>query len=108
MRKIAEVFISERVITHVLHERATVGKRVCFSKIFWGRVWETADQKRLNVVFPKQIDHLFMSEDRISCTCGAQTEKQRKADQRVQHHVRSFHNCVPDPLKQEVESQSPR
>src|SRR6266581_3160754 len=76
MREIAEILVAERVVTHVLDQRAAVGKGMRFLEILCARSWESFGKQRLNVVLPKKVDDLFMGEHRISAANLGQAEEQ--------------------------------
>src|SRR5579863_4017738 len=66
MRKVAEEFGAERIVAHVLDNRAAVGVSVRLSKLFRRQIGEPFQQDRLQRSVPDCVDYRFMCEDRIA------------------------------------------
>ena len=71
MRQIAEVFIAKRVVAHVLHQAATVSEGVGLLQIIRSGIGETLQQKRLDGVFPKEVDDFFMGQNGVGTAYAA-------------------------------------
>lgn len=91
MSKIAEVLVAERVVAHVLHQRAAVGKSMCLFQIIPGCCRKTLQEKWLDVVFPEQVDDFFMREDGISAANLRQASDENDAEHRLPIVWESFH-----------------
>src|SRR5580698_6359122 len=68
MSEVTEILVAEWVIPHVLDQGTAVGKSVCFPQIIGGGAGESLDEQGLNVIDPEEIDHFFVSQNRISFT----------------------------------------
>src|SRR5215469_1526760 len=66
MREIAEEWIAERVIAQILDDCAAISVGVGLSQLRLGRVGESAQEYRLNAVFPRSIDNGLVGENGIS------------------------------------------
>jgi len=66
VREVAEILVPERIISHILHHRAAVGKGVRLLQIS-SVAAESASSAKQESVFPSQVDDLFVSEHGIGC-----------------------------------------
>jgi len=80
--QIAEIFVAERVIPHVLKQTTAIGKSMGLLQIVGGCVGEALGKEWLDVIFPKKINDLFMREDRIGAAHLRQSNEQPDTDYR--------------------------
>ena len=83
MRKVAEEFTAEWVVTHILNDGAAVGVGVCLDQLLRSRLREPAQEEGLNPVLPRGIDNGLMRKDRISRTIGGRGHCQEKCENQV-------------------------
>ena len=65
MQQIAEIFVAERVITHVLYHAAGVRVGVGLLDVISRGLRESLQQQRTDLIRPCQINNLFVRQDRV-------------------------------------------
>ncbi len=65
MRQIAEEPASERIVAHVLNDRAAIGIGVGLPKFVRRRGRETLQKEWLDAIPPCGVDDRFMRQDRV-------------------------------------------
>ena len=64
MSEVAEKFTSERIVTHVVNETATVRMGISNSQILVAGLRKTDHEQRLDVLLPCQIHDVLMGQQR--------------------------------------------
>ena len=72
------MFTAEGVIAHVLNDASAIGKSVRFPQVFLGRFGKALFQERFDLVFPQQVDDLFVGENGICRTEANHKQKDEK------------------------------
>src|SRR5215831_17024985 len=88
MQQITEVFLSERIVAHILHETAAVRESMGTTKIVLGRIRKALQQHGLQAVFPCKVDDLLMRKDRI---CGSWSAQGQNGSGEENCVVSNFH-----------------
>jgi len=91
MRQIGEKLAAERVVAHVLYERAAVSKGVGFFQIIGGGVGKSLGEEWCNVILPKQIDDFLVREHGVSTANLRQSEEQPETHHRAIQVEKSCH-----------------
>ena len=93
MSQVAEIFIAKGIVAHVLDQRAAIGESMSFFEIIRTRVGESLAEQWLDIIFPKQVNDLFMGQHRISAASLCQANEQAEANQRPPKVEKSCHNA---------------
>ena len=80
MCEITEEFISERVVTQILDNRATVSIGVSLEQLIRCRVRESVQEKRLNAVFPRGVDNRFVGQNGVGRAIGVTGQVQEEPE----------------------------
>ena len=68
MRQVAELFVAERIVAHVLQKRAAIGEGVRFPEVILGSGWKAMEKQRNEVIFPDEINDFLMGKNGIGVT----------------------------------------
>src|SRR5579863_2563115 len=88
MQQVAEILIAAGVVAHVLDQASTVGIPVRLLQVVRGGLRKALQEHGADLVFPRQVDNLFVSENRVGRGWD-RTErngKQRKASKDDRAH----------------------
>jgi hypothetical protein len=92
VREVAEIFIAEGVVAHILHERSAIGVGVGFFQFLIGEAGEARFQHGLNAAIPEQIDDLLVGENGIGPAAwneeGSDAQEQDRAQQSFSQYAK--------------------
>src|SRR6202789_712016 len=90
--EVAEIFIAEGVVAHILHERSAIGVGVGFFQLLIGEAREARFQHGLTAAIPEQIDDLLVSENGIGNAAwseeGSDAQEQDRAQQSFSQYAK--------------------
>src|SRR5579863_1424558 len=119
MHQVAEEFVAERVVAHVLDDAAAVRVSVRGFQIVGSRLRKALQEQRLDCFVPRRIHNRFMSEDGIGCgrwwsgeqkdnAKGNRSDSEELAKSHVMSdHLRGFVDSAQSRAKKTGESSRP-
>ena len=84
MKQIAEQLAAERIVAHILDNAAAVCVCVRLDQLVRGRIWESFQQQRLDILIPSAIDNRLMGQNRI-CVERRSYRKNEEARKKTAH-----------------------
>src|SRR5438477_843375 len=91
MCEIAEIFVAEGIVTHVLDERTAISEGVRLFQILRASPRKSLAEQRLNVVLPQQVHDFFVREHRIRATKLRENKEQSNPNHRATKVEKSCH-----------------
>src|SRR5947207_9311314 len=88
MKQIAEIFFAEGVISHVLHQAASIGEGMRVLQFVGSSLWEALQEHWPQLVLPRQIHDLLMRQNGIR---GTRNGTCRNAREQAGHSVQRSH-----------------